>query len=261
LNELVLRFEEETKRAGLQISVKKTKMLVTDVEGHETQKTEIRLKRGESVEVVENVSDFIYLGSLLDKSGTSSKEIERRLMLGAWKFGQLQKPLWNQPSVSLETKLKIYRTVVLSTVLYGCETWACSEADFPHKETLKINTFHTKKLRFLVGKKRDEISNAELFKLTTSWELENIVSKYRLRWAGHVRRMDCARLPKRVLFGSLVKPADIPWGNKRGRPKKDWTSCLKDDCERVGLKWPAEATDRAKWLKRIESLTPSYRKK
>ncbi len=75
-------------------------------------------------------------------------------MLGAWKFGQLQKPLWNQPSVSLETKLKIYRTVVLSTVLYGCETCsACSEADL-----VKINTFNTKKLRFLVGKKRDEIS-------------------------------------------------------------------------------------------------------
>ncbi len=51
----------------------------------------------------------------------------------------------------------------------------------------------------------------------------------------YVWRMDCARLSKKVMFGSLVKPADIPWGNKRGRPKKDWASCLKDDCERVGL--------------------------
>ncbi len=66
--------------------------------------------------------------------------------------------------------------------------------------------------------------------------------------------MDCARLPKRVLFGSLVRPADISWDNKRRRPKKDWVPCLIDDCARVGLKWPAEATDRVKWLKRIESL-------
>ncbi len=61
-------------------------------------------------------------------------------------------------------------------------------------------------------------------------------------------------LRKVILFGGLIKPADVPWGNKRGLPKKDWVSYLKDDCERVGLKWPAEATDRAKWLKRIESL-------
>ncbi len=48
------------------------------------------------------MSNIIYLGSLLDKSSTSSKEIER-LVGSVEVIGQLQKPLWNQPSVSLET--------------------------------------------------------------------------------------------------------------------------------------------------------------
>ncbi len=54
------------------------------------------------------MSNIIYLGSLLDKSSTSSKEIER-LVGSVEVIGQLQKPLWNQPS-----------DAVLSTILYGC---------------------------------------------------------------------------------------------------------------------------------------------
>ena len=49
--------------------------------------------------------------------------------------------------------------------------------------------FHTKKLRALLAKKRDEISNKNLFKLTGTCELEMYIRKARLRWAGHVCRM------------------------------------------------------------------------
>ena len=42
----------------------------------------------------------------------------------------------------------------MSTVLYGAEAWTCTE-----KEYTKLNVFHTKRLRALVGKNREEISN------------------------------------------------------------------------------------------------------
>ena len=85
-------------------------------------------------------------------------------------------------------------------------------------------------LRTLAGKKRDEIRNADLLKLARMRPLENYVRYYRLRWAGHVRRMDDSRLPKMVLFGELAGGS-----RGRGRPKKTRMDSLIEDCEQVGI--------------------------
>ena len=87
---------------------------------------------------------------MVNESSTSSKEIERRINLGSFKFQQLRKPLWNQSSVSLETKLSIYKATILPTVLYFSEAWTCSDKDYA-----KLNAFHTKKMRSILGNKRD----------------------------------------------------------------------------------------------------------
>ena len=95
--------------------------------------------------------------------------------------------------------------------------------------------------------RRDQISNAELFKLTNMVSLEKYVKRSRLRWAGHVTRMPDNRLPKKILFGRVV-------GGSRGdgRPKKTWSQCLEEDCGEVGVsygKWTAAAAEdkRALW--------------
>ncbi len=89
--------------------------------------------------------------------------------------------------------MQIYRATVLSTVLYGAESWSCTD-----KEYRRLNAFNTKLLRVLTRKQRDEISNVRLYKLTGMEPLEDTIRKYRLRWAGHVRRMDGTRLPKKI---------------------------------------------------------------
>ena len=103
----------------------------------------------------------------------------------------------------------------------------------------------THRLSTLAGKKRDEIRNADLLKLARMWPLENYVRYYRLRWAGHVRRMDDSRLPKRVLFGELARGS-----RGRGRPRKNWMDSLNEDCEEVGIpasQWIQSAKDRLLW--------------
>ena len=84
--------------------------------------------------------------------------------------------MWSRREISLKTKVQIYRAVVMSTILYGAEAWTCTDKDYA-----KLNVFHTKRLRAIIGKNRDEISNEKLFKLTKLCPFEMYVRKARLR--------------------------------------------------------------------------------
>ena len=252
LNEILQRFENYTREAGLTISVSKTKQLVTETNEPSTHEPLI-IERGDEELEVEKVKSLINLGTLVNESSTSSKERERRINLGLYKFQQLRKPLWNQSSISLETKLSIYKATILPTVLYGSEAWTCSDSDYA-----KLNAFHTKKMRSILGLKRDQIHNKELYQRTKSFPLEDLVRRNRLRWAGHLRRFDENRLPKKVLFGSLNMGKA-----SRGRPKKNWLDNLKSDCEKVNIpeqQWTTRAKDRTEWRRIVSSLTPDREK-
>jgi len=87
--------------------------------------------------------------------------------------------------------LKIYRTVILPVILYGCESWSMILAD-EHK----LRVFENKVLRKIYRKKRDEMTgewrrlhNEELHGLYDLPNVVKIMKSRRLRWAGHVARM------------------------------------------------------------------------
>ena len=165
LNEVILSFERATQAWGLTISVKKTKILIANSDGESV--SEPLVIRGEQLE---RVKEFVYLGSTLTEKGGSVTEIERRINLGYYKFNDLKKSIWNQSAISLKTKVQIYRATVLSTVLYGAESWTCTD-----KEYSRLNAFNTKLLRVLTRKQRDEISNDRLYKLTKMEPLEDTI--------------------------------------------------------------------------------------
>jgi hypothetical protein len=59
------------------------------------------------------VKELVYLGSTLTEKGGNVTEIERRINLGYYKFNDLKKSIWNQSTISLKTKVQIYRATVL----------------------------------------------------------------------------------------------------------------------------------------------------
>jgi hypothetical protein len=67
----------------------------------------------------------------------------------------------------------------------------------------------------------------------------------RLKWLGHVNRMEDHRRPKRVL-------QDIPWGgSRRGNPRKRWLDDVANDLRKIGVKlWRIEAMDRTEQKKK-----------
>ena len=93
--------------------------------------------------------------------------------------------------LSKNLKIKIYRTIILPVVLYGCETWT-----FTFREERGVKVFENMLLRRIFGPKRDEITaewrklhNEELNDLNPSPYAFRVIKSRRIRWAGNVACM------------------------------------------------------------------------
>ena len=73
-------------------------------------------------ETVEQVSDFIYLGSKITADGDCSHEIKRRLLTGRKVMTNLNSILKSR-DITLPTKIHLVKATVFPVVMYGCESW------------------------------------------------------------------------------------------------------------------------------------------
>jgi hypothetical protein len=132
--------------------------------------------------------------------------------------------------LSKSVKIKIYRTIILPVVLYGCESWSLTL-----REECRLRVFENKVLRRIFGPKRDEatgewrrLHNKELYALYSSPNIIRVIKSRRLRWAGHVACMGEMRGAYRVLVGK-------PEGRRLlGRPRRRWEDNIKMDQREVG---------------------------
>ena len=71
---------------------------------------------------IENVEYFRYLGAMLTNSGNSKNEIRIRLATAVSALAKLEK-IWLSGEIEFKFKFRLYNSLVLSTLLYGCERW------------------------------------------------------------------------------------------------------------------------------------------
>ena len=69
------------------------------------------------------VDKFCYLGGLLSQNVRIDDEVTACIAKASAALGRLQKRVWSDHGIRLTTKVIVYRTVVLSTLLCGCESW------------------------------------------------------------------------------------------------------------------------------------------
>jgi hypothetical protein len=88
-------------------------------------------------------------------------------------------------------KVRIYKTIILPVVLYGCETWSLRV-----REEHKLRVFEIRVLRRIFGPKRDGVTggwrnlhNEEFHNLYSLPSIIRIFKSRRIRWAGHVAQM------------------------------------------------------------------------
>jgi hypothetical protein len=123
-----------------------------------------------------DVLQFYYLGTTLTNQNDIHDEIKSRLNSGNACYHSVQN-LLSSRLVSKNLKIKIYKTVILPVVVYGCETWSPAL-----REEHRLRVFENKVLRRIFGPKREEDG---------SWRrnIVRVIKSRRMRWAGHVARM------------------------------------------------------------------------
>jgi len=160
------------------------------------------------------VEEFIYLGTTLTNQNSIQEEIKSRLKSGNACYHSMQN-LLSSSLLSRNLKIKIYRTIILPVVLYGCETWSLT-----WKVECRLRVFENRVLRRIFGPDRDEVTrewrklhNEELNDLYSSPNIVRVIKSRRMRWVGHVAHMGERRGIYRVLVGK-------PEGKRpHGRPR------------------------------------------
>jgi hypothetical protein len=145
--------------------------------------------------------------------------------------------------LSKNTKIKIYTSIILSVVLYGCETWSLTL-----REEHRLRVFENMVLRKIVGPKRYEVTgewrrlhNEELHDLYSSRNIIHVIKSRRMRWAGHVARMREGRGTYRILVGRREGRRPL------GRPRHRWEHNIKRDLQDVGYGGGGGPPQRLEW--------------
>ena len=209
LQRLMNRFSDACAAFGLTISIKKTEVMGQEV----ASEPEIYINNEKRV----TTSSFTYLGSTISDDVTLDKELDRRIGRACGTFAKLKGRVWENRKLTIKTKMAVYRACILSTLLYGSETWAIYAS-----QEKRLNTLHLKHLRNILGIRWDDfVTNNSILKRAGLDSIQSLLKQRRLRWLGHVRRMDDGRITKDLLYGELVK-------GKRslGRPKQ----CYRNVC-------------------------------
>ena len=69
-----------------------------------------------------SLPEFVYLGALMDKEGGTTKDIQHRLSKARQTFYSMRK-IWSTSEIGRKMKVQLFKTIVRSVLMYGCETW------------------------------------------------------------------------------------------------------------------------------------------
>ena len=86
---------------------------------------------------METVRDFIFGGSKITADGDCSHEVKRRLLLGRKIMTNLDSILKGR-DITLQTKVRLVKAMVLPVVMYGCESWTIKKAEHQRIDAFEL---------------------------------------------------------------------------------------------------------------------------
>ena len=127
LKNLLMKVKEESEKVGLSLNIQKSKIMAS------SSITSWQIDG----EIIETMTEFIFLDSKITADGDCSHEINRRLLLGRKTMTNLDNILesWD---ITLPTKDHLVKAMVFPVVMYGCESWTIKKAEHQRIDTFEL---------------------------------------------------------------------------------------------------------------------------
>ncbi|KAK3895118.1 hypothetical protein Pcinc_001133 [Petrolisthes cinctipes] len=235
-------------RFGMQVNTDKTKALIQHPPGQILPNINTTINE----HTLEEVEQFSYLGSILTSTPTCKKDVENRIRAAHSAYGRLSCRVFNNHALTMATKIMVFQAIVLSTLLYACETWTLYRSDIQ-----SLERFQQYKLRQILKIPwESHTTNVAVLNQASVTSVEATIIHHRLRWAGHVQRMEPFRLPIIMLYGELANGT-----RPRGAPKLRYKDQLKRTLALTKIdpsSWEQTARDRATWRRAVHHGTTAF---
>ena len=132
---------------------------------------------------LDNVVKFRYLGTMFHAFGGDAVDVYRRCAMAMDKAGKLRS-VWRSSSLPCSLKMRVYKSIVCSVLLYGCESWLLDKS-----VVQKLNGVNSRIVSWITKKTvREEASSR-----TRSFDMVSWVRARRLTWLRQILRMDSSR--------------------------------------------------------------------
>jgi hypothetical protein len=245
LASLLERLESTSTTWGMTINYEKTKAMQfhTPSQSH-TPPSPIVLQGGSII----FVPSFLYLGNLFSQDGGLQQEVDSRIAKTKTTCASLMK-LWKNQNISRRVKNLVFKAYIPATLLYGCETWALTQA---LTYSLEVALHDCLRMSMDISRS-DRIRNEDIRTACNHRDISNITREHRLRFLGHLARRPDSRISKQLLFATHTTLAE-------GQPRQGTHTIIhsfKADLEAAGLttNWYLEAQDRNAWRAGVREAT------
>ena len=196
---------------------------------------------------------FKYLGGIIARNGGDARDVDSRIESAGKASGALRGCLFTSTSITRDAKRAVYEGLVLAILLYGCESWCLTEVLWQ-----RLRVFHAQCVRSMsrVTRKHTREHHLSTQALEQEMGLDTIdvyVDRRRLRWLGHVSRMDFDRLPRKMLSSWVTAPRPA------GAPQMTYGRSICKALAKFNVPidvWPELAADRAAWRETLQRGFP-----
>ena len=204
---------------------------------------------------LEVIHKFMYLGSTITDNLSLDPKINKRIGKAATTLACLTSRVWTNPKLTVKMKMAVYNACILSTLLYGSETWTT----YTHQEK-RLNTFHLRSLRCILGISwQDKVTNTNVLSHAGLPTMYTLLRQSWLCWLGHVCHMEDGQIPKDILYRELAS------GQRGiGCPQLRYKDACKRDMRKLDINinsWEELAADCTSWRSMLHKQLQSGEKK